>query len=37
MFKTTKMMFAPQLLDNEKVGKKNEYGFDEAQLEEMEQ
>ena len=37
MFKTTKMMFAPQFLENEKVEKKNEYGFDEAQLEEMEQ
>jgi hypothetical protein len=37
MFKTTKMMFAPQFLGDEKLGKKNEYGFDEAQLEEMEQ
>jgi len=32
MFSKTKMMFAPQFLDNEKAGKKNEYGFDEAQL-----
>ena len=37
MFKTTKMMFAPQFVGDEQVGKKNEYGFDEAQLEEMEQ
>ena len=37
MFKTTKMMFAPQFVGDEQVGKKNAYGFDEAQLEEMEQ